>query len=281
MHDFFYGWYMKCQSENQTLAIIPSFHQAKGKCDCYIQIITNTAARSISFSPDTFRKTNQGIRIADNYFGKHGILLSIETSEIKVKGKLRFGPLSPLKYDIMGPFTFIPFLECRHSVFSMRHPVCGMVSINDKPYSFQDGWGYWEGDRGRSFPKEYAWTQCCFPGGSLMLSVADIPLAGIHFTGIIGIVLWQGREYRLATYLGAKAVKIESGTLRITQGDLTLEAHLLKAARRPLKASSNGSMTRIIHESAACRASYRFRKKDLTIFAFETELASFEYEYPY
>lgn len=31
--------------------------------------------------------------------------------------------------------------------------------------------------------------------GSLMLSVADIPLAGLHFTGIIGIVLWKGREW--------------------------------------------------------------------------------------
>ena len=27
-----------------------------------------------------------------------------------------------------------------------------------------------------------------------MLSVADIPMAGIRFTGIIGVVLWRGKE---------------------------------------------------------------------------------------
>lgn len=50
--------------------------------------------------------------------------------------------------------------------------------VNGREYSFRSAWGYWEGDRGRSFPREYVWTQCCFRGGSLMLSVADIPLPG-------------------------------------------------------------------------------------------------------
>lgn len=43
-----------------------------------------------------------------------------------------------------------------------------------------------------------------------MLSVADIPMAGIHFTGIIGAILWMGKEYRIATYLGARVVKIQN-----------------------------------------------------------------------
>ena len=42
-----------------------------------------------------------------------------------------------------------------------------------------------------------------------MLSVADIPIAGIHFTGIIGNILWEGKEYRLATYLGARLVHLK------------------------------------------------------------------------
>lgn len=42
-----------------------------------------------------------------------------------------------------------------------------------------------------------------------MLSVADIPMAGIHFTGVIGAIMWYGMEYRLATYLGAKVVQIQ------------------------------------------------------------------------
>lgn len=112
-----------------------------------------------------------------------------------------------------------------------------------------------------------------------MLSVADIPLAGIHFTGIIGAILWQGKEYRIATYLGARVVSIQNKTVRVTQGNLELEVRLLETSERPLKAPAKGDMVRTIHESASCRAFYQFRKEGCTIFAFETDRASFEFEY--
>lgn len=113
-----------------------------------------------------------------------------------------------------------------------------------------------------------------------MLSVADIPVLGFHFNGIICIVLWQGREYRLATYLGARVVRIRKGVVRIVQGNLELEARLLKSSDNPLKAPQMGNMVRIIHESAACRAFYRFRSGSQTLFEIESDRASFEYEYP-
>lgn len=280
MYGSFYGWYLKCQSETQTLAVIPAFHQTGKKRTCSIQIITDDNAWAISFSANACRWSKRHISIGENRFSEEGILLKVDEPVLSIKGKLCFGALTPLKYDIMGPFALVPFLECRHSVWSMQHSVCGMVCINGQKYSFQNAWGYWEGDRGRSFPKEYLWTQCSFSEGSLMLSVADIPVAGIHFTGIIGVVLWEGKEYRLATYLGAKAVQIQNKMVRIVQGNMELEARLLEEAGRPLKAPTKGDMVRTIHESAACRAFYRFRKGKSTLFTLETNRASFEYEYP-
>lgn len=279
MRSFFYGWYLKCQSDTQTLAVIPAIHQTGRKRTCSIQIITDDNAWIIPFAADSFHQTRKNISIGNNRFGESGIHLAIHTPELNAEGTLNFGSLSPLKYDIMGPFAFVPFMECRHSVWSMKHTVSGTVYINGQEYSFNNGYGYWEGDRGRSFPKEYAWTQCCFPHGSLMLSVADIPIAGFHFTGIIGNVLWHGNQYRLATYLGAKAAQTQNKTLRIIQGDMELEARLLEEMGHPLKAPSNGNMVRTIHESASCKAFYQFRKKGNTLFAFETKQASFEYEY--
>lgn len=281
MRGSFFGWYFKCQSDTQTLAVIPAVHQVGRKRTCSIQIITDDDAWAIEFPADVFRKKGKTIFIGRNRFGERGIRLEIHTPKLTVKGNLDFGPLSPLKYDIMGPFALVPFMECRHSVWSMRHTVSGTVWINGNKYSFQHAFGYWEGDRGRSFPKEYLWTQCCFPGGSLMLSVAEIPIAGLHFTGIIGVVLWKGKEYRLATYLGARTAKIENGMVRIVQGNLELEACLLKQTGHPLKAPIGGDMSRVIHESAVCRASYRFRRKKQTLFAFASDRASFEYEYPF
>lgn len=281
MHAFFNGWYLKCQSDTQTLAVIPAFHKKGQKQTCSIQIITDNDAWNIVFPADVFRQIGRSISIEENRFSEDGIQLAIHTRELMIKGNLNFGQLSPLKYDIMGPFVFVPFMECRHSVRSMRHSVWGNVCINGQEYSFQNAWGYWEGDRGRSFPKKYIWTQCCFSGGALMLSVADIPIAGIHFTGIIGVVLWKGKEYRVATYLGARAVQIKNRMVRIVQGKLELEARLLEAVERPLKAPARGDMVRTIHESVACHAFYRFRKEGKTLFEFKTDRASFEYEYPF
>lgn len=281
MKGFFYGWYFKCQSDTQTLAVIPAVHGTGRKRTCSIQIITDDGSWTVPFAGDMFGRAGKNISIGKNRFGKSGIRLAIHMPELDVKGKLTFGPLTPLKYDIMGPFSFMPYLECRHSVWSMLHSVCGTVYINGEKYTFENVWGYWEGDRGRSFPKEYAWTQCCFPDGSLMLSVADIPMLGFHFNGVICVVLWRGREYRLATYLGAKAVLIQDESIRIVQGDLELEARLLNKAANPLQAPTMGDMVRTIHESAACWAYYRFRKGNRTLFAFKTDRASFEYEYPY
>lgn len=279
MFNSFYGWYLKCQSDTQTLALIPAVHNTRNKRTCSIQVITDNDAWTVMFTADSFRRTKRNIYIGENRFGEKGIYLTIHTQQLTITGKLDFGPLSPLKYDIMGPFALVPFMECRHSVRSMRHSVRGNVCINGQKYSFQNAWGYWEGDRGRSFPEEYIWTQCCFSGGALMLSVADIPMAGIHFTGIIGAVLWRGKEYRIATYLGARVVKIQNKMVRVIQGNLELDVRLLEASERPLKAPAKGDMVRTIHESASCRAFYRFRKDDCTLFAFETDRASFEFEY--
>ena len=104
-------------------------------------------------------------------------------------------------------------------------------------------------------------------------------MAGIRFTGVIGVILWKGKEYRIATYLGARAVQIQNNRVRVRQENLELDAWLLEASECPLKAPAKGDMVRTIHESASCRAFYRFCKKGCTIFAFETDRASFEFEY--
>lgn len=275
----FYGWYFKCQSDTQTLAVIPAVHWTKRKRSCSIQIITEKQSWTVDLPADKYQRKGRTIFIGRSWFGERGIRLAVCAPGLKVKGKLGFGPLFPLRYNIMGPFSFVPFLECRHSIWSMKHAVWGTVYINGTAYTFDGAEGYWEGDRGRSFPKEYIWTQCSFSGGALMLSVADIPMAGFHFQGVIGIVLLDGREYRLATYLGARVAGIQNGQVRVVQGSLELEAKLLERKGKPLKAPARGDMVRTIHESAACRAEYQFRKNGRTLLAFETDRASFEYEY--
>ena len=283
MREYFCGWYFKCQSNKHTLAVIPAFHRSKNKRSCSIQIITDTCAWNVDFPYEDYcQQTGRfDISIKNNHFSSNGINLFINTPSLSVSGSLSFGEFTPIKYDIMGPFRYVPFMECRHCVVSMKHTVNGSININGKAYSFDNAAGYIEGDRGYSFPKRYIWTQCIFENGSLMLSVADIPFGLFSFTGIIGIIYVNKKEYRFATYLRAKAVKIEKGEIIIKQGDMALSVHLLKQNSHPLLAPVSGAMNRTIHESASCRVLYSFQKKGQTIIEFETANASFEYEYPY
>ncbi len=276
MKDSFFGWYFKCQSDTQTLAVIPAVHQSGRKRTCSIQVITEEGSWTVAYPGKAFWRKKGAIYIGRNRFDEKGIYLALNTPKLHLKGRVCFGETTPLKYHIMGPFAHLPFMECSHDVRSMYHSVDGTIFVNGEKYSFQNGHGYWEGDKGKSFPSAYLWTQSFLPEGALMLSVATIPMGALHFTGIIAVVLWKGVEYRLATYLGAGIIEIEKGMVWIRQGKMELEVQLLEAADHPLWAPSKGRMIRTIHESVACKVFYRFRKNGRTIFALETENASYE-----
>ena len=111
-----------------------------------------------------------------------------------------------------------------------------------------------------------------------MLSVADIPLFGFHFVGIIGVILLDNREYRIASYLGARLADVSKNTVLVKQGDYTLLIKLIEQNAQPLHAPEHGRMNRTIHESAACTAYYRFSYKGETLCEFTSDRASFEYE---
>ncbi len=277
--DYFKGWYFKCSNDTQTIAFIPAFHRTEHRETASLQIITDDAAFNLTFASLKFQEKPLAVRIGDNVFTEKGIRLNIRTDKLTAHGTLRFGKHSPLHYDIMGPFQFVPFMQCRHSVFSMAHRVDGQLTINGQVYHFQNGLGYIEGDCGTSFPERYIWTQCSFPSGSLMLSVADIPLYGLHFTGIIGVVMLNGKEHRIATYLSAKVQHIGKNTVTVRQDDYVLTAKLLEKNSHPLLAPDHGNMSRTIHENASCKACYRFSHKGQTLYEFTSDRASFEFEY--
>ena len=276
---YFKGWYFKCCNGDKTVAFIPACHRINHIPSASLQVITDDIAFTVPFEPWACQEKPLSVKAGDCCFSESGISLNYHSDSCRLEGALRFASLSPIAYDIMGPFALVPFMQCRHDVYSMMHRIDGQITVNDQTFDFHDGIGYIEGDRGYSFPKRYIWTQCCFENGSLMLSVADIPLCGFHFTGIIGVVLQNGKEYRIATYLGARVKHVGENTVSIRQGSYELTATLLKRNAHPLFAPINGGMSRTIHESASCMAQYRFSRKNEVLCDFTSEKASFEFEY--
>lgn len=285
MKRYFKGWYFKAENSIKTVAFIPAMHiDERRRKSASLQIITQDDARCLWFPYEQFacHGNSPEVTIGKNTFSERGLTLHIDTEQLSAAGELHFGPPSPIRCDIMGPFRYVPFMQCRHSVFSMTHRVDGCVVINGKTYAFDRGVGYMEGDRGTSFPRVYAWTQCNFfdqSPGSLMLSAAEIPFGGFHFTGIIGVILWRGREIRIATYLGAKAARIQDGELCIRQGKLRFTAKRMSQESRALYAPVGGNMERMIHESLSCAAYYCLEENGQKLFEFQTDRAAFEYEY--
>ncbi len=276
---YFKGWYFKCFTKDKTIAFIPAYHYSNNKKSASLQIITDDKALNIPFDTLKYCEKPLYVKIGNCVFSHEGIILDYKYDGLTLEGKLCFEQLSPIRYDIMGPFKYVPFMQCRHSVYSMSHKIGGQISVNDQLYKFENGVGYIEGDRGRSFPKKYIWTQCWFGNNSLMLSVADIPFLGFHFTGIIGVILIDGKEYRLATYLGARIKQVDKNTVTVKQGSFEFTAKLLNKKAQPLAAPLNGDMCRTIHESASCEAYYRFSHKGKVLCEFTTDKASFEFEY--
>lgn len=276
---YFKGWYFKCCNGEKTVAFIPAYHIYNGKKTASLQIITDDAAYNLPFRSLEYRTKPLSVKIGNCFFGEAGIFGKLDSGDVTFDAALSFRSVSPIAYDIMGPFALVPFMQCRHSVYSMAHTVDGHLTLNGRHYDFENGVGYIEGDRGSSFPEKYIWTQCCFENGSLMLSVADIPMLGSCFTGIIGVVMVNGKEHRIATYLGAGIKRIGDRSVTVGQGGYEFTAELLEKNALPLRAPSNGNMSRTIHESASCKAHYRVLHKGRVLCEFFSDKAGFEFEY--
>lgn len=282
-HSYFEGWYFKHQNNENTLAFIPgvNYDEHGDKC-AFIQVISDEASCNIPFPASKFSICSHGtaVHIGQQIFSSHGVRVDLHTSDIRCKGWIRYGALTPLESDVMGPFRFVPFMECRHGVISMRHSLLGSVELNGKQIDFNKGIGYIEKDWGTSFPKKYLWVQCnCFsePSCSIMVSIAWIPFAGFHFQGCIGIVRYRGREYRLATYCGVKVIRCGATGFVLKQGDYVLEAQLQENTTHELYAPQSGSMSRIIRENVSCRARFQFYRGGTLLFDLESDKAGFEF----
>lgn len=282
-YPYFEGWYLKHQAEGRMIAFIPAIHaDEQGKWTASIQMITEEGSWCFSYpaSQCTIERRRFRVMIGENLFTEKGIWVNLKNKDVSVYGNISYGPFAKLKKDIMGPFKRVPFLECNHGVLSMMHRTRGGLLINGREVDLDEGLGYIETDWGSSFPKEYLWTQCIFTEkkkGSLMLSVADVPIGRWCFRGCICQIEVPGRTYRLATYLGAKVRRLSASEAVVRQGKLCLKVTKLGERSYGLSAPRQGSMTRIIRESPVCRIRYQLWEKGSQIFDIVDNHASFEY----
>jgi tocopherol cyclase len=263
---YFEGWYFKAVSSDgkRAVAVIPGISLSDKKKSAFIQTIDGMTGETqyFEFPADEFSsaKDRFEVRIGNNVFSEKGISLDVVRKGKKVKGELSFRNVRPFPVTwsspgIMGPFRFVPAMECYHGVVSMDHGLNGGLKMGRKYFDFTGGKGYIEKDWGRSFPSAWLWVQTnhfMTAGVSFMLSVARIPWIGSRFNGFICFLKVKDKLFRFATYTGASIRKAEQKgdevLVEIGGSGLVLSVLVRLTKCGLLKAPVEGRMDRRIGE---------------------------------
>ncbi len=212
----FEGWYVKLVSADREarLAVIPGVFLAAeedGPHEAFVQILDGSTGKSwyVPYPLEEFSAAPGGldVRVGPNTFTARGVHLAIPDpglfADITYTTPLDGWPVSAGSPGAMGPFAFVPFMECYHGVVSFGHGLAGPLTLAGRTWSLDGGRGYIEKDWGKSFPAGYLWMHSNHfehPSTSLMASIALIPWMRGVFRGVLIGLKHQGQLYTFATY---------------------------------------------------------------------------------
>lgn len=266
---YFEGWYFKIVSPNEdhALAFIPGIAlESDSGGQAFIQVMEGKACRSefhtFDLSQFSAAKDAFELRIGNNFFSAEKMQLDLPGW----KGEIRFNNLVPWPKmlgapGIMGWYSFVPFMECKHGIVSMYHDLAGTLELQqpDQPnrtVSFDGGRGYLEKDWGVSFPRAYVWIHSNHfentEKASLFASIAHIPWLGSYFIGFISGFWLGGRLFKFATYNGSKyrfSQEADQLTLVLKNSRHELRISASQAPGTPLRSPITGEMRGKIQES--------------------------------
>lgn len=282
--NYFEGWYFKNCNAKQGISFIPGISISGEEKKAFIQIITEDSSYFVDYNIHDFKfNTNPFyITIGKNFFSESGIEIDIKRDDqkLKITGKIKYSDsqnigTNLLNPNIMGPFSYIPFMECNHAILSMKNVINGYVDINDNKIIFSNDIGYIEKDWGTSFPKSYLWCQGNHfknAKSSFMVSIANIPFKCFSFTGLIcDLIIDKNREFKFTTYNNAKLEKYEidndSINIILTKGSYCLNITSKYVQGLKLFAPVKGKMEKDILESICADVTVTLKKHNHIIFS--------------
>lgn len=281
--NYFEGWYFKNVGDSNAISFIPGINIDEKNKKAFIQVITNKSSYFIDYSINdfTFNFEPFYIKIKNNIFSKEKIHIDIidDTQNVKIKGDIKYinsknintNKLNP---NIMGPFSYIPFMECNHAILSMKNTAIGEIKINNDIIKFNNGSGYIEKDWGCSFPESYIWCQgnnFKTQNASFMLTIANIPFKVFEFKGIICDLIIDNKEFKFTTYNNAKLIKyvVDDNLLNITLKKESYYLNIKSIYEKGLKLTApvKGKMEKDILESISTTISVTLKTKEKVIFS--------------
>lgn len=267
LKNYFEGWYFKQVTAdlNQVWSFIPGIALTPEGKHAFIQVIDGITGETFWFEYPlktfSFDKKKMTVRVGNSWFMENKVHIDIDQDNQHFKGEVEFSnsigfPSKWYSPGIMGWYSFVPFMECKHGIVSVSHQLSGNISRNGLVTDFTGGKGYIEKDWGTSFPESWIWIHSNHfsnESASFTFSVAKIPWLGKFFIGHICFLHLEGKFYRFATYNGSKisSLKKSENQLEISiEGKKeNLQIRVIPNISGHLKAPVQGKMNRIIKES--------------------------------
>ena len=281
---FFEGWYYKIVSkdEKSAFAFIPGVAMDEnGNKQAFIQILDGKKSTSeyIKFPFESFKANPKKhiIEIDKNRFTTNSIDLDLPN----IKGILKFQNVTPWSSSlfspgIMGPFSFVPFMECYHGILSMDHLITGELLIKGKKVVFTSGRGYTEKDWGHSFPIGYVWMQSNHfsePKISFKCSVAKIPFKIFSFNGFIAGLWIKNKLIEFTTYNFSKVKRCKINDrqieIKIENPKHILKVLVYRSKTATLAAPIQGFMDAKIDESMTSKIEVKLIERITNTIIFE------------
>jgi hypothetical protein len=264
---YFEGWYYKLvdATGQHRYAIIPGIFMSDDpeKHHAFVQVLNGMTGQAVyyQFPAESFRAAHDRfeVNIGANRFTQDYFSLQLAAEEMTLYGEVHFEglvpwPVTPLSPGIMGPFAWLPNLQCYHGVLGLDHGLRGKLAMNEQAIDWDGGRGYIEKDWGAAFPAAWIWMQTNhfgLPSGpkgsgtSLTASVAIIPWYGLSFRGQIAGLWHQGRLYRFTTYTGARIERLEADNRRViwvTRGRTSVGGPVYRLEIEARRETSTGGM---------------------------------------
>jgi hypothetical protein len=276
---YFEGWYFKqvTADEKKVFSFIPGISLNPDDPHSFIQFINGITGetRYIRYDLKSFHYSSKKFEvwIGDSYFSANKMILNIDETDFRVEADLHYSlssgfPSSLISPGIMGWYSFVPFMQCKHGVVSMNQYVNGSVRINRELTNFNRGKAYIEKDWGSSFPSAWIWLQSNNfdnPQASIMLSVARIPWLGSYFMGFLCFFFYEGETYLFTTYnnskLSLKSYSEAAIIIELQNKKHKLSLDIKRKKFGELRAPDRGKMTRMIKESVDSEVMVRLTDK--------------------
>ncbi|HAE22984.1 MAG TPA: hypothetical protein DCG47_11760 [Spirochaetaceae bacterium] len=285
---YFEGWYFKQVSpDGKAWSFIPgvSINADGSHKRSFIQAIDGSsgATRWYDFPFEAFRwhPKKLDIYVGGNHFSPEGLDMDLDGPEGALSARLEYGPVTPYPArpwnpGVMGPYSFVPFMECNHGLVSLDHGVRGYVEANGAKLSMEGGRGYIEKDWGQSMPSAWIWAQSNafeHKGASLMFSLANIPWLGASFPGFLCAMSLPDSARTVKIWASWNGSRISHATssdneirISIVRKNEKLELTLTRGRGGLLLAPVAGSMDRRIAESVDAIMSAKLTRGSTVLF---------------